>query len=111
MAHVPGFALTLIVYVFCARFCLMLSRSSLRSWLFAAVNLATFAWLCLLASPKEAIAWPLVLILIYVLLMVIGFFLTRAFAQRERWLPWLAFLYPVGVLIFLRYMPFAWSPL
>src|SRR5438477_6446667 len=99
MTYVPSFALILLVYVVCARFCLAFASSGLKPWLFAAINIATFAWLSLLSGPREAIAWHLIFILVYVLLMVVGFVLTRAFAQRERWLPWSAFLYPIGILV------------
>jgi D-alanyl-lipoteichoic acid acyltransferase DltB (MBOAT superfamily) len=33
----------------------------------------------------------------------------RLFGRRRRWLPWLAFAYPILLLVVFRYLPFAWS--
>lgn len=106
----------------CARFSLSRSLPQNRSRLFAAGNIATFGWLSLLTNPDEwrdvtilslgteAVIRHVGLIGFYVLLIAFGFYLMRAFARRGGW-SWLAFFYPIAILILIKYLHPIWNPL
>jgi D-alanyl-lipoteichoic acid acyltransferase DltB (MBOAT superfamily) len=123
MSNVPVFIISLLVYVLCARFALSLSNPRLRAGHFAIVNIVGFVWLSLLANYSEwkdetilslgyeVVVRHLSLIGFYVLAVAAGYFLMRAFAKREGWLPWLAFFYPITLLILFKYLRFSWNPL
>lgn len=123
MSNVPVFIISILVYVLCARFALSLSNPRLRAGHFAIVNIVGFVWLSLLANYTEwkdetilslgyeAVIRHVSLIGLYVLVVTAGYFLVRAFAKREGWLPWLAFFYPITLLILFKYLRFSWDPL
>ncbi|MEQ1762323.1 MAG: MBOAT family O-acyltransferase [Pyrinomonadaceae bacterium] len=123
MANVPLFLVSILAYVLCARLVLSLSNSRQISIHFAVVNVVAFAWLSLLSNfsewqdatilslGNEAIVRHLILIGLYVAAISIGFFLTRWFAKAEGWIPWIAFFYPVGLLVVFKYLHSAWEPL
>ncbi len=117
MTELPIFVLLLIAYVVLAR--LALSSNRFRSGLFASVNIAAFVSLSLLTNPTgrhdetilslgaSAVIRHISLIGFYVWLIALGFFLLRGLSKREGWLPWIAFFYPISLLIGFRYFYFA----
>lgn len=123
MSNLPLFVITIFLYVIWMRSSLSLSAPKSRSRFFAFGNIVTFIWLSLLATyttlKDEAIAVPgyeaairhISLIAFYVLAIAGGYFLMKALAKREGWLPWLAFFYPIILLILFKYLRFLWDPL
>lgn len=123
MSNLPIFFVTLLLYVLCARLSLSLSAGRSGARLFAFGNIAAFVWLSLLTRydpwlettildlGSGAIARHIFLILCYVGLVAVGYGLTRAFAAREGALPWLAFFYPIVLLIAVRYFYRFWNSL
>lgn len=93
-------------YLLIARGCLSLKNYRLKVGLFALTNLAgivlIFDWS---AGRGKAI----VFFVAYVFLVGFHHLMLRLFAEREGWLPWLAFLSPIAALIAIRYMPFLWN--
>lgn len=122
MSNVPIFLAVILLYVGFARFALTRSNSITAVRLFAVVNIAAFAWLTLLTNYSEwqdstiyslgpdAVIRHLGLIAFYVLAIAVGFYLTRELAQRGGGLPWMAFFYPILVLIVIKYLYFYWQP-
>jgi D-alanyl-lipoteichoic acid acyltransferase DltB (MBOAT superfamily) len=123
MSNVPVLILTLLAYILCARFSLLLPALHLKLKLFAFVNIATFIWLSLLGGfdpyidatilslGSEAIIRHIVLVGFYVLIIIGAFFMMKRFSKSKGWLPWLAFFYPIIVLILMRYAPLPWDSL
>jgi membrane protein involved in D-alanine export len=123
MSNLPIFIFSLLGYVFFAQFALSLSNRKLRQSLFCAANLAGIIWVSLLTRYDEWNAAPILslgyevivrhILLIggYILVVAAGFLITRKFAKRESWLPWLAFFYPIAVLVVFKYFYFFWNPL
>ncbi len=122
MSNIPIVLITVFLYVVCARFSLSRSAPQNRSRLFAAGNIATFIWLSLLANTDEwsdgtilslgaeAVIRHIGLIGFYVLLVAFGFYLMRTLAKRGGW-SWLAFFYPIALLILIKYLHPLWNPL
>lgn len=113
VASLPLFVFLLAAYVVLARLALFSPR--FRFGLFASVNVAALASLTLLTNYTEwknesilslgsaAVVRHLALIATYVWLVAIGFFLLRMFSQRGGGLPWIAFFYPIALLIAFKY--------
>lgn len=122
MSYFASLALTLLLYVVLARICLSLSSLKLRPPFFALINIATFVWLTVLVGaggenkfsplrfPPGTVARHLIVAAAYLLLITAGFLLMVAFAYRDKW-SWLAFLYPIILLVTLKYLPFTWASL
>lgn len=122
MSNLFPFSLSLIAYAFAARASLSITNRRIATTLFAAINIVGVAWLSLLARYSEwerdpilslgfdAIARHLFLIGLYVAAIVIGYFLTKVLARRSGWLPWVAFFYPILLLVLYRYFDFGWKP-
>ena len=123
MSELPIFALVLFIYVMAARLALSLDDRRYRSGLFALVNIAGFVVLSLfihysvwkdetiLDLGAPAVLRHVSLTIFYVVLVALGYFLLRVFAGRPGMLPWLAFFYPIALLIVFKYFYFAWDPL
>lgn len=117
MARLPYFIVILAAYIVLTR--AVLATSRFRSGLFALVNITAFALLSLFANYSEwtnetvlslgpsAIVRQLSLIGFYVWIIAIGFFLLRLFSKQKGWLPWIAFFYPIILLIGFKYFYFA----
>lgn len=122
MSNLPLFVISILLYVVCIRFSLSRSTPQGRARLFAAGNIVTFVWLTLLTQfdqwrditilslGTEAVLRHIILIGLYVAVVAGGFFLMRALARREGWLPWVAFFYPIAVLIVVKYLHSFWRP-
>lgn len=123
MSSILNFFLPLLVFVLGARFSLLLPNRKLRPIVFALVNIGAFIWVTLLTRYQEwsndtifsiggeAVIRHISLILFYVLAVALGYFLMRALARREGWLPWLAFFYPILLLVIFKYLRDYWDPL
>lgn len=106
-----------------ARLALSFSNSRLRLRLFAAVNLAGVALLTLAArydnwSPEPimnlgtgVVIRHLLLLAAYMLAITFGYILVKHLAHKDGALPWVAFFYPIALLIVFRYLTFLWDPL
>ena len=117
MAGLPITILLIAAYAIAAR--LALSSRRFRSGLFASVNIAAFIGLSLFTNHSEwknepilslgaaAVIRHISLIGFYVWMIGLGYFLLRAFSKREGWLPWVAFFYPISLLIGFKYFYFA----
>lgn len=122
MSNLFPLSLSLVAYVFCARASLSISNRRIAMGLFAATNIAGVAWLSLLTRYSEwerdtilslgfdAVARHLVLIALYVAAIAVAFYLTRHLAYRKGALPWIAFFYPITLLVIYRYFDFGWKP-
>lgn len=123
MSNILNFFLPLLVYVSAVRFSLSLSNRKLRLPLFALANIGGFIWLSLLTKYREwdnatifsiggeAVIRHIALIGGYVLAIAAGYFLMRVLARREGWWPWLAFFYPILLLVLFKYLRVYWDPL
>jgi len=123
MNGILNFILPLLIYVLAARFALSFKGRNLRAALFALVNIVCFIWITLLTRyhewfsatilslGAEAVVRHIALILSYVLAIAAGYFLMRALARREGFLPWIAFFYPILLLIAFKYLRPFWDPL
>ncbi|NJM53666.1 MAG: hypothetical protein HC846_09925, partial [Blastocatellia bacterium] len=123
-------------YVLLVRFLFSLSDQKIKQPMFALVNIGFFIWLSLLIGRglidheptilklgtwdndapiftlgSEAIIRHIGLIGFYVLIVAVGFYLMRAFSKRQGILPWLAFFYPIAILIIIKYLHSFWNPL
>ena len=69
--------------------------------------------LCLLTPMNGLYFWQLRSYLsiavpvfaLYLLTVIFHYLLTRAFAARSGWIPWIAFLFPVTVMLIVKYVP------
>jgi D-alanyl-lipoteichoic acid acyltransferase DltB (MBOAT superfamily) len=85
----------------------------LRLPLFALVNVLGMLGLCLLTPITGLYFWQLKAYLaiafpifaIYVLTVVLHYVLMRAFARKRGWIPWTAFLFPIVVMMVVKYVP------
>jgi D-alanyl-lipoteichoic acid acyltransferase DltB (MBOAT superfamily) len=90
----------------------------LRVPLFACVNVLGLFGLCLVTPMSGLAFWQLKSYLlvavpvffIYLLTALFHFVLTRAFAPRSGWLPWLAFLFPIAVMLAIKNVPAVSAP-
>jgi membrane protein involved in D-alanine export len=96
----------LVVYLIAGRGALALPRGAARDWAFATVNVATVAVLCY--ATLAPYTWFLG---VYLGLVVVQWALTRALAHRPGAVPWIAFGFPIAVLLAVKYVGFAWAPL
>ncbi len=123
MSNILNFFLPLLVYVLGVRFALSLTNRKLKLPLFTLVNIGAFIWVSLLTKydewenttifslGSEAVIRHIALVGFYMLAIAGGYFLMRALAKREGWLPWLAFFYPIILLILFKYLRGYWDPL
>ncbi|QQS41676.1 MAG: hypothetical protein IPM63_01655 [Acidobacteriota bacterium] len=122
MSNLPLFILLLAGYVILTRIALRIRSDKVRLPLFAIFNIAFVALLSLqtryhdwepepiLSLGQGAVVRHLALIGFYVLIVAAGYFLMRALANKAGMLPWIAFSYPILVLILFKYFYFAWEP-
>ncbi len=123
MPNIQLILVTVIFYVLSARLALSFRSTRIRFPLFAAVNIVGVAMLTLLtrydawsASPvlslgSTAVLRHLLLIGVYVGAISVGYCLVRRFATGSGLRPWIAFFYPICLLVLFRYVPFFWEPL
>ncbi len=118
MSDLTTFIISILAYIGAVRFSLSRPKSKLRSALFAGFNIVFLVWLSLLATVtfdefvnvpildlgRQAVTRHMLLIGAYVLAVTAGFFLMRALAKREGWLPWIAFFYPISLLVAFRFI-------
>ncbi|MCW5960573.1 MAG: hypothetical protein KIS76_10465 [Pyrinomonadaceae bacterium] len=91
--------------------------------LFAAGNVLTFGWLTLLTQVdpwsettirdlgSSAILRHIALVGSYVALIAFGYVLVRRFARSDGGASWIAFFYPLLLLIVFKYLYFLWQPI
>ncbi len=118
MATLQNFLLPLFIYVLAARYSLLISNKRLGNPLFVLVNIGALVWMSLLSrydTWTEATIWSLgnvvvtrhlLLIGVYVLLIVVGYYLMRYFAATQAFV--LAAVYPILLLAGLRFFPDFW---
>lgn len=90
----------------------------LRIPLFAWINVFGLLGLCLVTPLEGLYFWQLKaflwiavpVFLLYLLTVVFHYFLTRAFAARSGWIPWLAFLFPIVVMMAVKYVAAVSAP-
>jgi len=90
-----------------------LAPASLRLKLFALINVLGVLGLCLLSSMNGIYFWQLKAVLqvsvpvffIYLLMVVLHYVLMRIYARSSGWVPWLAFLLPIAVMLAVKYIP------
>lgn len=123
MSSLPLFVISLLAYVLLVRASYLLPNRRWRSSAFALVNIAAFVWLTLLTRysvfqidsilslGSAAVPRHLMLVSAYLLLVAAGYVLLRVTANRGDWMPWLAFFYPIAVLVLFKYFFFLWKPL
>lgn len=90
----------------------------LRLPLFAWINILGLLGLCVVTPMNGLYFWQLkalLLIAVPVFLLYLGtvvfhFLLTRAFATRSGWIPWGAFLFPIAIMLLVKYVPAVSAP-
>lgn len=87
--------------------------ASLKLKLFALINVLGVLGLCILSSMSGIYFWQLKALLqiavpvfvLYLLMVTLHYFLTRAYARRAGWVPWIAFLFPIAAMLVVKYLP------
>ena len=90
-----------------------LAPVSMRVKIFALVNVLGVLGLCLLSSITGIYFWQLKSVLqiavpvfgLYLLVVLLHYVLTRLYARSAGWAPWLAFLFPIAVMLAVKYVP------
>jgi D-alanyl-lipoteichoic acid acyltransferase DltB (MBOAT superfamily) len=90
-----------------------LAPASLKLKLFALINVLGVLGLCLLSSMNGIYFWQLKAVLLvavpvfvlYLLMVVLHYVLMRMYACRAGWVPWMAFLFPIAVMLAVKYVP------
>ena len=91
-------------------------RAATGAWrmrLFAAINVAGALGLCLVGPLSRLYFWQLPTFLrvaipvftIYVMAIVVHYILLRIYGPAHGWLPWIAFLFPIGLMLVVKYVP------
>lgn len=123
MSNLPAFILFLAGYVLLTRVALKIPSDKVRLPLFAISNIAFVALLSLqtryhdwepepiISLGQKAVIRHLALVGMYVVAVTAGYVLLRALAKKSGVLPWIAFAYPLLILILFKYFYFAWEPL
>jgi D-alanyl-lipoteichoic acid acyltransferase DltB (MBOAT superfamily) len=89
-----------------------------RVKLFALVNILGALGVCLLSPMSGLYFWQLKGFLqiavpvfgLYLFSVLLHYVLTRAFALKAGWIPWIAFLFPLGVMLIVKYVPAVSDP-
>jgi D-alanyl-lipoteichoic acid acyltransferase DltB (MBOAT superfamily) len=108
-----------IVFPAVSALVLRYSPVSARLKLFALVNVVGAFGLLLLNPMRGLYFWLLPafleigipVFLVYLATVVIHYRLVRAFAMKTGWIPWAAFLFPVIVMLVVKYVPWLSEPL
>jgi D-alanyl-lipoteichoic acid acyltransferase DltB (MBOAT superfamily) len=90
-----------------------MAPAPLKLKLFALINVFGVLGLCMLSSMSGIYFWQLKAQLevsvpafaLYLLVVLLHFVLMRVYARRAGWVPWIAFLFPIGVMLTLKYVP------
>jgi membrane protein involved in D-alanine export len=90
-----------------------IAPASLKMKLFAMINIFGMLALCILSSISGLYFWQLKaqlqvaipVFLLYLLILLTHYFLTRKYAYRAGWVPWLAFLFPIVAMLAIKYLP------
>ncbi len=100
------FILAIVVYIASARLVLIKLAGLPREIAFTLVNLAGFYFFFIVGRDYRA---P-IFFAAYLGLALIQYVTLRLFAEKPRWLPWMAFFTPIFFLVVVRYIPAAISP-
>jgi D-alanyl-lipoteichoic acid acyltransferase DltB (MBOAT superfamily) len=81
--------------------------------IFALINILGVLGLCVVSSMDGLYRYQLQAQLeisagvfsIYLLVVVVHYVLTRRYARRAGWIPWLAFLFPIAAMLVIKYVP------
>lgn len=110
----PVFAqlgLGIVLYVLAARLCLEITAAKARAWAFAIVNVSAYFAIVLLFSATPANRAGVALIAaIYFLIVLFSYACMKRFGDHAGAIAWLAFAFPILVLILVKYLPFTWKP-
>ena len=91
---------------------LRFAPARIKLWLFAMVNVLGVLGLCLL-NPltglyfyqlKASVEITVAVFALYLLMVIVHYLLTRAFAMRAGWAPWTAFLLPLAFMLVVKYV-------
>jgi D-alanyl-lipoteichoic acid acyltransferase DltB (MBOAT superfamily) len=90
-----------------------IAPASLKLKLFALINVLGVLGLCLLSSMNGIYFWQLKAVLevavpvflLYLLMVILHYMMMRKWALRDGWIPWLAFLFPIVVMLAIKYAP------
>lgn len=90
-----------------------LAPATLKLRLFAFINIFGVLGLCMVSSMSGIYFWQLKALLqiavpvfgLYLLAGVLHYVLMRKFACRAGWVPWIAFLFPIAVMLVVKYVP------
>ena len=97
---------------------LRLAPASLKFKLFALINALGVLGLCLLSSMSGIYFWQLKAVLaisipvflVYLLTVLLHYVLMRKWGQRGDWVAWIAFLFPIAMMLVIKYLPFVDEP-
>jgi membrane protein involved in D-alanine export len=122
MSDLQNYLIPLFIYLIAARYSLLISNKRVGHGLFVFVNVGAFVWLSLMARYNtwndetilslgaEVVLRHILLILAYVVVIAAGYYLTRVLAHTERFFL-VAFLYPIFLLVGMRFFPGFWGEL
>ena len=91
----------LLAYIGMARFALQRLAGPWRESVFAAVNVAGFYYFFFHGEDTRL----KLIFFVYLALILLCYVALWAFAEKEKWKPWLAFFAPLLVLVVIRYVP------
>ena len=92
---------SLLIYIGVARFALRGLKGAWRESVFTTVNVAGFYYFFFHGQDTRL----RLIFVVYVVLILLCYAMLRAFAEKEKWKPWLAFVAPLLVLVVVRYIP------
>jgi D-alanyl-lipoteichoic acid acyltransferase DltB (MBOAT superfamily) len=100
-AHLMHLAAGMVFYIAACRLVMRRLRGVWREILFAAFNLTSVYGFLFYGQHIHANG----IFLAYVAIVSFQYAMLRAFSQKKRWLPWVAFFTPIIALIVVRYGP------
>jgi D-alanyl-lipoteichoic acid acyltransferase DltB (MBOAT superfamily) len=107
-----------VLFPLAAAVVLRLSPAAARLKLFAAVNVFGALGMCLVSAMTGLYFWQLKaylqvalpVFIIYFLAVVLHYILLRAYSRKPGWTPSIAFLFPIAVMLVVKYFPSISAP-
>jgi D-alanyl-lipoteichoic acid acyltransferase DltB (MBOAT superfamily) len=102
-----------VLFPFASAVVFRIAPASLKLKLFALINVFGVLGMCMLSSMSGIYFWQLKAVLqvsipvflIYLLTVLLHYVLMRKYAFRNGWAPWMAFLFPIAVMLVVKYAP------
>lgn len=105
-AHALHMAAGLIIYILACRFVMRHLAGVRREIIFAVFNLAGVYGFLFYGRQSHYNG----IFIAYLALVFFQYVMLRAFSEKKRWLPWIAFFTPILILVIVRYTPASFYP-